>query len=457
MNENAIVHNEHVPYDPNILLYSRWPGTTNKMFPFICTNWIEESISWKKSCYISTYLSGFSVTRVKGPDAEKMMSETFINNFTLERFPVGKGKHIVACSSTTGNITGHGVCLRTAEDEFVLQGSALYPFVPVKVKLGKYDIKQLEPEFPDGFVFQLAGPKSLEIVENVLKEDIHELAFKSFRPAVILGHSVRIVRIGMGGSLSYEIQGHKEDGHEIYKEILRIGKAYDLKRLGHLTYMCNHTENGFPQNYTHFIPAYAEDPELADFCKGDRGEFNDDTILRGSMSDQGITAYYANPIEVGWKRTICWSKEFQGREALKQLVESNMTRSLCTLEWNPEDILNIFRAYYDKTPGLPDQMVYPQNFLFEGGALFSDKVMNDAGEMIGRSSGIVYTPYYKATISQGYILPKYNNPGMEVTILWGTAGTRQIPIRAKVTRTPYLDLDNNKEFDVNSIPRYKKQ
>lgn len=239
---------------------------------------------------------------------------------------------------------------------------------------------------------------------------------------------------------------------------MRVGKDYDLKRLGHMIYMSNHTENGFPQNYTHFIPAENEDPEIAAYVASVNGYSQDAIELHGSMSDQGIRAYYANPLEVDWGSSISWSKEyFKGKESLLKLRNSKSTRSVCILEWNPKDILNIFRAFYGDDPDVPDEMAFPQNYFFACNGNLSDKVLNETGKMIGRSTGIVYTPYYKKTITQAYILPEYNEIGKEVTILWGTAGTRQIPIRANIARFPYLDLPSNRTYDMESIPRYKPE
>jgi vanillate/3-O-methylgallate O-demethylase len=41
---------------------------------------------------------------------------------------------------------------------------------------------------------------------------------------------------------------------------------------------------------------------------------------------------------------------------------------------------------------------------------------------------------------------------MEVFVLWGEPGTRQLRIRAKVDRFPYFDENRNSTFDVDAIP-----
>ena len=105
---------------------------------------------------------------------------------------------------------------------------------------------------------------------------------------------------------------------------------------------------------------------------------------------------------------------------------------------------------------MPDIMYYPQNYYHAADGNLSDKVFDKDGKLIGRSAGIVYTQYYKDTISLGLIDLDKNVQGDEVTVLWGSNGTRQIPIRARIERYPYLDLTSNRDYDMESIPHYHK-
>lgn len=461
---DLIRHSPFAPYDPDVYVYSRWCGDTNVLEPLLYTNWMEETQSWKKSCYLHVFLSGgMACMKVKGPDAEKLMSENFVNNFKLEKFPVGAAKHTIACTKE-GYIGMHGMSLRVAEDEF--DTYSLDPEIPMAIASGKYNVDMTPAEYDKDFVFQIAGPRSLEVVENVLREDIHDLKFMRFRYTSVLGRKVRVLRMGMGGTLAYELHGSVEDAIPVYEEVMRVGKQYDIKRLGILSYMCNHTENGFGQSTWHFVCAYPDDPEVSKYYaklfSGDEEApsqnydmSNDSIPLYGSMSDQGIKAYYANPIELGWSRLIAWDHDFVGKEALQKIAADEKTRVCVTLEWNPEDIVKIFAAYYDDDPEVPDQMVFPENYLQGNYGNLSDKVVDADGNMIGRSAGCVYTRFYKRTISMGLVDPKFAELGTEVTVIWGTAGTRQIPIRAKVARFPYLNLVSNKDYDMESVPHYK--
>ena len=74
--------------------------------------------------------------------------------------------------------------------------------------------------------------------------------------------------------------------------------------------------------------------------------------------------------------------------------------------------------------------------------------------MIGLTSGRIISYTYNSMISLAFISPAYAAEGTELTILWGTPGTRQMQIRAKVTRFPYnADFIRNSDKDVNDIKR----
>lgn len=441
-----------IPYDPELKMLARWTGFENNEFlPWEYNGWQAETLSWKTTAYMSTYLSGGPHdVRIVGPDAEKVMSDNFVNSVTLDRWKVGKGKHLIACSEK-GTIIAHGMGLRIAEDSFALGGGAMGMIADIAVNSGKYDVRLEEGPFAYGLVLQFAGPRALEITENVVKRDIHDLPFMGILPCEVDGCPARILRMGMGGTLAYEIHCSRADAAHVYEYAWDIAKGFGAERLGLLAYMCNHTENGFPQWAQHFMLAANDDPATYEAL----GAYYSTLELRGSMADQPAETYYRNPIELGWGRMIDYSKPFKGREALIALRDDPHTRRICNLEWNPEDILGIFRAYYDTDDmRMPDLMDYPQRYYDTDSAQLADKVLDADGNLIGISSGVLYTQYYKSTISQCVIDPEFCEIGTEVTVLWGRPGTRQIPIRAKVARYPYLDLAANRDFDIESIPRY---
>lgn len=460
-------HSVFAPHDPSVIKYYCWDGMPLTATPWEYRGWQVETLSWKESCYIHAFLSDCcGAIPVKGPDAEKLMSHMCVNSFTLDKFPVGRAKHVIACAPN-GNISAHGMCLRLAEDEFLTY--FLEPNVDAHCLSGKFDVEAVQPDYESDFIFQLAGPCALEVVENALRQDIHDLKFMQFINATILGYEVRVLRMGMGGSLAYEIHGPMDHIFEIYDEIVRVGEAYGLVKLGALSYMCNHTENGFPQIMEHFMGDWYQDPELAalfESSDADAGaeavESNtqgvgfDEVQLRGSLADMGLEAYYLNPIEAGWGRFIDWNHDFVGKEALRCIADDPRTRRVVTLEWDKEGVLSTFATYLDDEEGVSNLMRFPQDYEDNPCANLADKVVDSEGNYIGKSTGRIYTLYYKKVISMAFLDPEFAEEGTEVTIIWGDADHRQVPVKARVARYPYLDMPRNKDYDIESIPRYKK-
>ena len=74
-------------------------------------------------------------------------------------------------------------------------------------------------------------------MEAATGEDLHDIQFMRFRNTAINGKNIRIIRMGMAGSLAYELHGHIADTKEIYDAIYQVGLPFGIRRLGWHTYM----------------------------------------------------------------------------------------------------------------------------------------------------------------------------------------------------------------------------
>ena len=101
-------------------------------------------------------------------------------------------------------------------------------------------------------LLQLGGPRSLEVLETATGECLHDLKFARHRDSTIRGLDVRITRMGMAGTLAYEVHGDTKDALTLYDAVLAAGEPFGLIKLGWRAYQMNHTENGFPQSFVHF-------------------------------------------------------------------------------------------------------------------------------------------------------------------------------------------------------------
>jgi glycine cleavage system aminomethyltransferase T len=423
---------------------------SNYLFPLEYTGWRDETMAWKESAYLGAMLNPMPTSRVKGPDALRFFTDVCVNSF--KKFAIGTGKHAIMCNEK-GLVFRDGVLIRTDEDEFYT-----YELFPADAYfLSKQSYNALcENITGKVFLFQIAGPRSLEILESACDEDLHDIRFMHHRMAKIFGHNVRVLRVGMAGTLAYEVHGEINNSHDVYNALWKAGEPLGMRKLGQIAYMMNHTEDGFPQGYYHIPYPWGEDESFVKFMaesRIDRPGTNVD--LSGSMGDD-ITLRYRNPVELGWTDMIKFDHEFTGREALQKEV-TNPKRQMVTLVWNKEDILDVYVSQFQ--PGKPyADMDRPNDIFYRSKPIYhADQVLNKNGDVIGISSGRANSYYYREMISLCSINTPYATLGTEVYVLWGNPGKRQKKIRAIVSRFPYLNEGRNEIFNVETIPHYSKR
>ncbi|MET7331180.1 hypothetical protein [Nonomuraea sp. NPDC005650] len=414
------------------------------------TNWQDEQLSWKTSCFLHAGLSVSGTFRVTGPDAERMFSDIAVNN--VARVRVGASTHLIMCSDR-GRIMGHGMLLREGEQRFL---TVVHPMhVPYAAESGKYDV-EVEDLSGTRFIFQVAGPRSLEVIEAALREDLHDLRFLRHRPAGpgsrhlgVTGGELSVIRLGMSGTLAYEVHGAVEDAAVVYEALMAAGEPFGIRALGSSVYLnALHTETGFPNEYIHFAPAFGDDPGMMDFLN--RTGLLMLPALHGSLGDD-LADRYVTPYDVGWGHMVKLDHDFKGRAALEAIAGAP-PRGLVTLVWNPDDVLEVGRSLYE--PGAARTfMRMPADDRIQGGVprLYNDQVLR-GGAVVGMSTGRMYSWYYREMLSLGVLDSELTAPGTEVTVLWGEPGTHQKEIRAVVARYPYLDLERNEKVDVSAIP-----
>ncbi|MFY9140816.1 MAG: hypothetical protein WAO30_08720 [Thermacetogeniaceae bacterium] len=439
------------PMDDSIPLYGPAFIPLAGIAPYEYTDWRDETISWKKTCYLHTGLNPTDTLKLKGPDIIKFLSKVCINNFN--NFSVGTIKHGVCCDEQ-GRIIQDGIIMRTGEDEVITYW--MVPVLPYYLDTGKYGKFDVEKEYLTGkvFLFQIGGPVSSDVLEAACNQSLRELKFFRFMDAVIAGKNVRIARLGMAGTLSYEVHGAIEDAHVVYKAIYEVGLPYGLRRLGSHCYPMNHAENGYPQYGVHFIEP--RDKDILEYIKNAPGmEFQKMTAslpspqLRGSAADD-INNYYHNPYEFGWHKGVKFDHDFVGRAALEKIIAEDKRR-IVTLEWNADDIADVFASQFrDEEPY--KYIESPLDYVFYLGP-HHDKVINEKGEVIGISFGRQNSAYFHRMISLCCLDTPYTKLGTEVFVVWGEPGTRQKKIRAKVARFPYNNVLRNETTDVKTLPK----
>ncbi|MBQ3300582.1 MAG: aminomethyltransferase family protein [Eggerthellaceae bacterium] len=412
--------------------------------PYQYTDPRNELLGAREGAWLGCYLNMAMFCRMEvfGPDAAEFLNSVCVNR-NFNKMKVGGSRHALICNDK-GQIVATGVITRT-EDRFLT-------FCVGQI-LGCYAAKtdlDVTVEVKEEFMYQIDGPRSLEIMEEAAQCDLHDMKFGANRYIEIAGKNVFIYRLGMSGALGYEMHGAPEDADVVYRAIMEAGKDKGLRQLGIRNYCSNHSSGGYPNQYIHFdLPWNAESlgKEMA-AALGFPG-----FPLSGSAKDDNQN-YYVTPYMVGWGGLVSFDHDFPGKEALLRERDEDTYRKVVTLEWNLEDVKNL---YFDEIFGRVDEdedILGFREMLADFRRAHADRVV-DGDKTIGIAAGRTIDYFYEKFISLAYLDRDYLEEGTQVEILWGTPGSDQRRIRATVARFPYFDEEyRNETYDVvANVPR----
>jgi len=405
-----------------------------RLRPWEFDGWKKESMAWKESCYIHAGLSG-PVVDISGRQADEFVQYLCTNN--LDRFPAGTMRHAVMCNEE-GLIASHGILQRY--DTGVHRFFACGPWPAVIAAQGGFDVQFA---MHDQYLFQIAGPLSLQAVQRAAGEDLSDIGFLRYRECRVAGKVVEVGRIGMSGNLAYEFRGPIEDGPAVYDAVYQANREIGIQRLGWRTYLVNHVEGGFPQMMWTFGSSMVRMPIFRDFCGGDN--FAMHCHRSGSYDPDNIRIRMRNPYEVNWDRAVRLDHDFIGRAELEKIAGAPPRRTV-TLKWNSDDVVDIFASLYRegeeyKTMELPTTPTWLENFLEH-----ADRILLN-GKEVGVSSGNIYSYYFRESLSMGCIDTELCEPGTELVVEWGDYGKRLKEVRVTVAPFPYLQEGRNDALD----------
>jgi vanillate/3-O-methylgallate O-demethylase len=400
------------------------------------TNWIDEQLSWKETCYVGSW-STFANLKLKGPDAIELLADLSINSFA--DYPVGGGKHLVQCDEDA-NVVAEGVLVREGDEEFVVHGVPCY-WTAFNLERGDYDATA---EFRDTFNFGVQGPRSLDVLDALADHSLREVGFMRSGPIEIAGVDVTAVRFGMSGEVGFELHGPGEHGETVWEAILEAGETYGIQRLSSGTSSINQLEAGIPSRVRDFVSAVFGDG-MADYRAYLREHQSRDLIthaVEGSVEAEDISDYYRTPVELGWDQYTKFDHDFVGREAL-EAEAADPDRVLATLEWNDEDVVDVYASLFQ--PGATYKfMEIPHQ---QKRSMIADRVLVD-GEDVGVATMRGYSYYFRTMLSLCTIDVEHSDVGTEVTVVWGEGENPASPtvedhvqkeVRATVARTPYKE------------------
>ena len=416
--------------------------------PFEYTGSKDELLACRESAWLGVNLNVSPVYDVYGPDAVRFLNWACVNR-DFSTLKAHNSRHAIICNEK-GQMLADGVTIKIAENHFRTYWQA--PVLAYRLQTSGMNV-QGRFVSDEEYFFQIDGPKSLQILEKACQCDLHDIKFAHHRVVKIGGMDMRVHRLGMSGALAYEVHGPAEDADQVYKLIKEAGKEFGIKPLGNRQYCVNHTQAGYPNQFIHyFYPYFTSGEGLAAFYRSIQPE----PVFTGSCADDPEN-YYVTPYDVGWANRVNFDHDFVGKEALMKIAE-NPPRTVVTLEWDADDVADIFASQFRGTDIEPyDPIDMPKDFgeaslLAKGFLLRMNKVLAD-GKFIGGTSGRIHDYYHRKVISMAFIKKEYAVVGADVVVLWGTPGHPQKEVRAKIARFPYYNEEyRNETFDTEMIP-----
>ena len=303
---------------------------------------------------VGWYLWTHQLVEVTGGDCVSFLEMIFPKN--IGNLAVGRERYTTMLDEN-GQIIDDVVVIRMEEEKFWV--STLFRaemFQWFAAHKGAYDVAWTDVT-PQWEMYAVQGPKSLEMVNGLVKEPVDGQKFFEIRANEISGIPVYINRAGFTGEkLGYEIYFSKAEAPGMEQTLRAAAEALGGKEVTEFQVMAwtLPTEAGF---------YYMRD-------------------LR-----------HTNPFEVGLESGINWDKEFIGREALAKIRDEGAAREVVGFTVEEADI-----------------HIKGRHMGNEGEFVYKD------GEYVGRCMKIVYS-YVKET-NNGLILAKQGvlKPGDTVTL-----------------------------------------
>ena len=401
------------------------------------TDWLDESMSWKETCYIGDW-SFLWERRFKGPDVLKLFSDISVNSFA--KYAVGQSKHVVH-TTEDGKVIHEGILTRLSDEEVVLFGRGTF-WADYNMRHGDYRVTS-EPK--DSFNFQVSGPTALFVCEKATGRSMRDIQFMHTAEIEIAGHQIWALRQGMAGEVGFELQGPAEFAQDVYNAVLDAGAEFGIRRLGGRAVFINHLEACFPTIITDYLPAIFGD-EMSDYLDEFRAAmppFASTFNIAGSFEADDIGAWYRSPVELGWGNRIKFDHDFIGRDSLKTEVE-DPRRLMRTLVWNADDVIDVHASLFRN--GAPFTfMEMPRD---QRGFMWADQVLAD-GTLVGVSTSRGYSYFFREMLSLCAVDVEQSEPGTAVTVLWGNPSDPKREIRATVAPAPYKQ--DNRRADLSAL------
>jgi glycine cleavage system aminomethyltransferase T len=167
---------------------------------------------------------------ISGPDGF-----TFAQLLTprdLSKCAVGQARYVLVCDSD-GGILNDPVLTRMDENTFWLALASSDVLLFARGLKNAYPDLDVTIREADVAPLQIQGPKSKQLMVDLLGDDILDLRYYHWRHATIAGAPVVVTRTGWTSEVGYEVYlTDTSKGAEVYEAIMKAGQPYEIKATG---------------------------------------------------------------------------------------------------------------------------------------------------------------------------------------------------------------------------------
>jgi sarcosine oxidase subunit alpha len=177
--------------------------------------------------------------KLTGPGVPDLLDKIYINKW--QKLEVGRVRYGIMCNDE-GIILDDGVTAHVAENEWYTTttssgAGSMYEWLQWWVQSGWGDGLHLTNVTEAFAAFNLAGPQSRAVLQQLTEEDVSNLSNATFpymhvRRLELAGVSCRVMRIGFTGELSYEIHCPSGYGFYIWQALMEAGESFGIMPFG---------------------------------------------------------------------------------------------------------------------------------------------------------------------------------------------------------------------------------
>ena len=336
---------------------------------------------------------------VYGPDAVAFLSRIMVRD--MGKLKIGQVTYLCWCDDH-GKVVDDGTVSRLEKTTFRVTSAE--PTLSWFQRYARgYDVT-LEDSTERIAALSIQGPKSREILKQVVEEDLDGLKFFRFVQTRLSDLEVIISRTGYTGDLGFEVWVNSEHAVALWDAIIGAGKPYGLLPAGLDAMDITRVEAGFIMNGVDYFSAQ--------HCL--------------------IESRKATPYELALGWTVQLDREpFNGQAALKAEKARGPARAFVGLVIDWDEFESLFARH-----GLPPQVP-------AGAWRDPVPVFNRAGKQVGQATSGAWSPQLKKNLALATVQWDYRKIGTELEIEVTVEYVRH-RAHAVVTKKPFFDPERKK-------------